>query len=364
MQKNNCISLERLDTIDIAKGIGILFVVFAHVNYTPELLVLIYSFHMPLFFIISGMMFQKEKYKTFTAFFKRKVQTLIVPYIIFSVCSIGYAYVSEQIFPELFDISRTEYLQYLRQVILAQGSHPVLNTPLWFVLCLFAVEIMYYFIAKFSTKSIVVIVMAISSFGWLLESSYLPFDNTLLPWTFDTACFALGFYAFGNLIFPKIKQIISSIKKHNQKKQICILLFLVCIIVWLPITLINGKVSLGSRVLNNGFFFYWTGITGTMAILAISILLEKNKFLIWCGRNTFCIMSSHYMIRKFLLPKYYALLEIPLYNRKELDETILPFLIILAITLLFTGLYSRVKHYYTINYLSNLQHNWIFALFL
>ena len=53
---------KRIDYVDAAKGIAILLVVFAHchhMNEIPRLGNLIYSFHMPLFFIVSGF-FLKE----------------------------------------------------------------------------------------------------------------------------------------------------------------------------------------------------------------------------------------------------------------------------------------------------------------
>ena len=52
---------ERLAVFDVAKGLGILLVVFAHINYTNIPLVYIYSFHMPLFFLISGIFFDTKK---------------------------------------------------------------------------------------------------------------------------------------------------------------------------------------------------------------------------------------------------------------------------------------------------------------
>ena len=88
----------RMNYIDVAKGIGIILVVFAHVNYTPEVLVFIYSFHMPLFFLISGMLFDKNKYPDFISFFKRRIKTLFIPYVIYEVISIIWLYISERLF--------------------------------------------------------------------------------------------------------------------------------------------------------------------------------------------------------------------------------------------------------------------------
>ena len=45
----------RAEHLDIAKGIGITLVIFGHLSQSSEMLrILVYSFHMPLFFLISG----------------------------------------------------------------------------------------------------------------------------------------------------------------------------------------------------------------------------------------------------------------------------------------------------------------------
>ena len=142
------LSNQRLITLDIAKGIGMLFVIFAHVNYTPKLLILIYSFHMPLHFILSGFLFDRNRYSTYSAFFRRRWQTLLLPYLIASVISIGYIAVWDLICPAAAHFSRQEYRDYIIQIFLAQQSSKVLNSPLWFIPCLMLVESIYYFLSN------------------------------------------------------------------------------------------------------------------------------------------------------------------------------------------------------------------------
>ena len=346
MQKNEVLPprSDRLAVLDVAKGIGMVFVVFAHVNYTPILLKLIYSFHMPLFFVLAGMVFQREKYPSVGAFLKRRWKGLVLPYLAFSVISIGYVFVSEKIWAAAEDLSREEYLQAFLQIILAQGSKPVLNTPLWFVPCLLAVEILYFGISGHKRSVVIPVCVLLMGLGWLLESGLLPFDNTKLPWTLDSALFALGFYASGNLLAPWLRKTITSIREHPKRNLLCLAVITGCLILWLPLTLLNGKVSLGSRELNNGILLYLTGMLGTFAVLAVSILLEKCRPLIFLGTNTFCIMSVHYLIRKFMIPKYYVMLGIAKYKSKSLRETVIPFLIVLALTVLVALAYDRIFH--------------------
>lgn len=52
---------ERNVTIDIMKGIGIILMVVGHSGYPSFLRNFIYTFHMPLFFMISGYLITESK---------------------------------------------------------------------------------------------------------------------------------------------------------------------------------------------------------------------------------------------------------------------------------------------------------------
>lgn len=54
--------MKRDATIDTVKGIGIFLIVFGHLNLQEPMQTIIYSFHIPLFFIVSGMLFRREKF--------------------------------------------------------------------------------------------------------------------------------------------------------------------------------------------------------------------------------------------------------------------------------------------------------------
>ena len=73
---------KRIAYLDVAKGIGILLVMLGH-NYVkasvPFMEKFIFSFHMPFFFLLSGMLF-KANYPLLVLF-KRRFATLIRPYL-------------------------------------------------------------------------------------------------------------------------------------------------------------------------------------------------------------------------------------------------------------------------------------------
>ena len=74
---------ERDKSIDIAKGIGIFLMVMGHTTSNRIVLQWIYSFHMPLFFFLSGIFHSQGE--SYIYFFKKKVKTLLIPYFFFSI---------------------------------------------------------------------------------------------------------------------------------------------------------------------------------------------------------------------------------------------------------------------------------------
>ena len=98
---------KRDKVIDVAKGIGIILVILAHVLKGKNIFVLevIYYFHMPLFFFISGLLSYYDKSNNFKEFLLKKFKSIIIPYIVFSIISFIYSYVPHEICDHvLFDL--------------------------------------------------------------------------------------------------------------------------------------------------------------------------------------------------------------------------------------------------------------------
>ena len=79
----------RIEWIDLCKAIGIFLVVFTHRDTTVVSSVYIFGFHMPLFFFLSGVVFNYEKY-TIKSFSKSRFNGLIISYIFFYLITYVY----------------------------------------------------------------------------------------------------------------------------------------------------------------------------------------------------------------------------------------------------------------------------------
>ena len=85
--------------VDYCKAIGIILVVYGHVargihhagleineTFFRVVDIIIYSFHMPLFFFLSGLFFYRSLSKrSFIGFFNHKLDYILYPYILWSI---------------------------------------------------------------------------------------------------------------------------------------------------------------------------------------------------------------------------------------------------------------------------------------
>ena len=83
-------AVNRIEYLDISKGIGIILVVLGHIVYTnPYVMIWISSFHMPLFFIIAGIMLAIKDFDRMDVHtnIRKKARSLVIPYLWFSLAA-------------------------------------------------------------------------------------------------------------------------------------------------------------------------------------------------------------------------------------------------------------------------------------
>jgi len=204
----------RLHWIDALKGIGIMLVVFAHHSLPIAIDTYIFSFHMPLFFFISGFLFDFGKYaESAIDFVKGRFRSLIVPYFAFAVLTCLFYFLLDELYtPGVPNIKFFEHIVLLEKGIL-HGIYHILyaigpmisyNSPLWFLSCLFVTELMFYGLVKkyYREPGKLVFWIAVSGIIGYLYSVYVSFR---IPWNVDVALTAIVFYGAGNL-FRKITE--------------------------------------------------------------------------------------------------------------------------------------------------------------
>ena len=125
---------KRVEYVDIAKGIGIVLVVMGHNDFaliSPFAHKLIYSFHVPMFFFMSGMFFKPDL--SFWTFVQQRFKKLLKPFL-FILLFIYFTSIS---------FSKVSILEASRRLIKAMyaNGHYLDWVQLWFLPHLFVVSV-------------------------------------------------------------------------------------------------------------------------------------------------------------------------------------------------------------------------------
>lgn len=134
--------MERDQSIDILRGIGIIFVVAGHAGSGTGLPVFSpYSFHMPLFFFLSGIFFKELAPEGFFASILRGGRALILPT---TLCFIAYALISHLLgFLGFSGLSRPlSFKSILFDQFFGSGAYRF-TSPYWFIPVLFFVRLYF-----------------------------------------------------------------------------------------------------------------------------------------------------------------------------------------------------------------------------
>jgi len=269
---------KRLDWIDQARGLSIFLVIYAH-NF-PVYEAYIYSFHVPLFFFISGMFHPK---KVTTAVLKRRAKMILVPYFVWAFLLyffwlfIGRKYgVSSE-----YDLSP---LNNFIGIFYAQGGKSFMDwgIPIWFLPCIFMVFVYFSAIRKIKNitfSNIVIILGVLAGFFW----SRLIGIN--LPWSLDVALVAMGFYAIGNLL----KEGIINLSKNTA---------LIIGILFLGINILmfyfnTTKVDMYRSIYGEEVLFFISGLSGSLAVVLLFKSFPVFKFFSYLGKHTIVLLATH-----------------------------------------------------------------------
>lgn len=273
---------KRIGWVDLAKGFCILLVVINHAaiaawcTYSLELQAT--SFKMPLYFILSGLFF--KLYENFRGFLKRKINKLLIPFLFFFLVT--------SVLPE----AGLKHQSALASVM--NDRYIPFNNAIWFLLCLFEVNLAFYLIhllakavsAKYQTAVVLTVSVALGFVGLALGAYRI-----LLPIYLDTAMSALPFFAFGYWLFRHTGFMAAPL--HPLRDG---LLLVACV-------LIVGFLAIPFIWIENRFpatigplQVYLCGIAGTMMVLIVSKFLKHLPLVSFWGRYSIIILCTQQVV--------------------------------------------------------------------
>lgn len=131
------VSMGRLSIIDAAKGIGICLVVLGHTQEPKLMTLIIYSFHMPLFFLLAGYTFDPKKYSIKTIW-TQKAQSFLLPYLLS-----GIIFYSLWLLVGRHLSNVSPFLAFLG-ILYGNADMLEVNVILWFLTAIFTSEIVFF----------------------------------------------------------------------------------------------------------------------------------------------------------------------------------------------------------------------------
>lgn len=289
MMKGLIVMKKRLSYVDIAKVFAIFYIVLGHtiVHSQNSYLVLkfVCSFHVVLFFVLSGFTFKVST--SFKNFAKKKFLRIMVPYFIWAVLFlIPYYILGRSTGEELGTSQSFDFLLMLKNIIYANGNNAALkqNSSLWFLPALFIIEIGYYFIIKITKgnyKKEIVSLLVLILCGYMF-SNYFPF---ILPWAINTFINIGFFFYIGYLLNEH-----NVLEKYNQK-----VLTIICLITGLCCCFLGNKIHLSyiDFYYGNYVFMVLSGLFLSTFTICLSKIIDKCSMLEYVGRNTMGILIFH-----------------------------------------------------------------------
>ena len=305
----------RLTYLDMVKGIGIIFVVMGHSQYLGgQIRIVITSFHMPLFFIVSGMLIFHigEERRPMRETLKRKARSMLVPYAVFSAVYLAiyggyYSLYLHMIEPKTIT-------GYLIQTFGLGGM-----SVLWFLTALFFAELIFLLLLKRCKKHHAAVIIICIVFA-VAAPVIRPYFDHAFPRT-NVACkllyellgtwfrslVGMGFLMIGYELMPlfhRLDRCIVSKRRH----LLCACAGIAGLVLTVCLSLCNGLTDMHYMIFHRLWLYYLNAFLGTGSLLLICKYGKTLQGLCYLGANSLIIMVTHldcqYMLKAIDFGKF------------------------------------------------------------
>lgn len=281
---------QRFEFIDLAKGIGMMMVIYLHVtiNYPSKINIyagshwdtFVHSMFMPIFFILSGIFFSTKT--PFKEWIVKKIKRLLVPFAIFYTLT----YLLNIILVTFLNVNLKSGFSYWDIfAVFYKDVYP--NSAVWFLLALFWCSLYLYSILKITNKvwlqlSFVAICFSI---GIMLNKT-----ETNIPLYIDTAFSAVPFLYIGYWI--RKKNLLNWLQSQNKAVQIYSMSSMAVVCFFL-----DWQIGVGASMVNNNngnpLCFLIGGVAGSLSIIGFSVVIGKLPIVSYIGRYSMLVLCTH-----------------------------------------------------------------------
>jgi acyltransferase len=274
----NSVASHRIEYIDSLKGIGILLVLLGHVSGIPATLHdVIYSFHMPLFFIISGFLFSGKA--PAYDYVKKKTLRLIIPAWFMGLLCGGP-------FIILLLLGKIDSTEFLSRLLGTMGGYPVADnnfhcSPIWFLFAIFWVDVLAMLLFKLLGEHWLFVLFFVGVISGVIGQM---FDGYFI-FNLNIACTSIQYFIVG-IILRRF-----NILSNDRLIAFGLFVFIACYLSS-PETINLSRNYIGGK---------WFAVTflGAVGASLFCVYISKNlnnELVKWIGRNTIYIIGFDYYI--------------------------------------------------------------------
>ena len=292
---------KRITYLDMAKGAGIVLMVAGHligsvqtIDYKPYFSPtyhVIASFHMPLFFIISGILLRitQEERKEMGHIIYRKAKGLLLPYATFSLI-----YMVINICTCIFQPELLEFPDLWKFFIYSVTLRGV--SVLWFLPTLFFGEILFLWVRKRTSERKTAASFAVTGLLIFYFSPILSWEG----WEHN-----LGLMTVGSLLHMAVRSVLSctflligyeSAHFFQRRQERSVLGFAAgaaLLILNGFLCFLNGDVDLNFMVFDNFLLYTLCACIGSFGVILICKHMYCSRLLLFFGTNSLVIMATH-----------------------------------------------------------------------
>jgi fucose 4-O-acetylase-like acetyltransferase len=285
----------RIQYIDFLKGFLLLCICFSHFGFLPlmfnYLIIPTGSIYVPVFFLISGLLFNENI--AFVTSLNKKFKTLFIPYIFLFVV---FVVLDWNIY-----LKTSETLSSILNALLwAEG--PPKASPIWFMFKLFEVNLLYYLITYTHSNKYIrfILILLCSLLGYLFYVYSIK-----LPFGFDVILSSILLFGVGHLGKKYFTEFLIYLNKKSWLYNFLVFIFLFSVSILFDRH--NSYGVLAQNKIHNYFLFHFASITGGIALFILSNFLSVrfsiNKvyklifsFFKYLADNALPILGTHVFI--------------------------------------------------------------------
>lgn len=268
-------SIDRIQWVDYLKAICILSVILNH-HYGPNIYgLLTYPFELVGFFFASG--YTLKNNISFKEFIIRKARTLLIPIFVFGIINSTLGILAKQ---------DTTIQERIIGIICQVPGH---WDDLWFIACLFTMEVIYFPISRIrfrNSQHICVLIL------FIIGCIYTTNCRTRIPWHIENALLLMPYLHIGAELKDN-KSFNSWIKSIFYQNKVLIYIAALGIFYITSVTIFkNYPIDIHVLDYGNALGFATNATLGLCFVISSCIYLEKFKFrpcmavLSFIGRNT------------------------------------------------------------------------------